>query len=432
MPSVCLYFQAHQPYRLRRYRIFDLGRSHAYFAEGEGGDDTNSRVIEKVVRSCYEPVATLLLKALETHPGFKLSLSISGTLIEQLRAHAPTTLDSFRRLVRTGRVELLAETYYHSLAFVYSRPEFRRQVRAHHAVIRRTFGVEPRAFRNTELIYNNDVAREARALGYAAVLAEGVPSALGGRTPDRVFASPGPRGARVITRNARLSDDIAFRFSRTDWEEHPLSAEKFAGWITALRGQADVVNLFMDMETFGEHQPAETGIFDFLSALPGEILKEAGNEFLTPSEAARRHRPVATLDLPTYSSWADEERDLSAWMGNPLQEEALRKLYALEGPVLKSKDADLTRDWRRLQTSDHLYYMSTKFLNDGEVHRHFTPYPSPYDAFINFMNVVSDLQARAGVAAEGAAAVEAPAPSRAGRKPRRVITRPRSTARRKA
>lgn len=314
--------------------------------------------------------------------------------MEQLEEFAPEVLESFQGLVKTGQVEVLDETYYHSLSFLYSKDEFRSQVKLHRAKIKSLFGVAPQVFRNTELIYNNELAVEIEKMGYKGILAEGADHILGWRSPNFIYQPKGTKKIKLLLKNYKLSDDIAFRFSSKDWPEWPLNAGKYAQWISAVNGNGQVVNLFMDYETFGEHQWEDTGIFEFLQALPGEILKHPDNNFVTPSQAVKKYAPVAKLDVDNFVSWADVERDLSAWRSNQIQHDALGKIYELESQALASNDAKLLDDWRRLQTSDHFYYMCTKWFNDGDVHKYFNPYESPYEAFISYMNVLQDLKLR--------------------------------------
>jgi alpha-amylase len=391
MPSVCFYFQVHQPFRIKRYRIFDVGRDSDYFNGSDRLD--NAKILEKVARKCYLPANAILLDCLRQHPDLRISFSFSGTLLAQLTRFCPEALQSFQKLADTGQVEILGETDHHSLACLYSMDEFKRQVRLHAKTIQSLFGQRPRVFRNTELIYNNLLAQTVAEMGYRGILAEGADRILGWRSPNFVYTPTGTQKMGLLLKNYRLSDDIAFRFSNRGWEGYPLMAGTFADWITDSHGA--VVNLFMDYETFGEHQWAETGIFEFLRALPGEILKRPGNDFVTPSEALSRYEAVGEMDIPDFISWADVERDLSAWIGNPMQQEALQKLYDLGTAVLKKRDPVLTADWRALQTSDHFYYMCTKWFADGDVHRYFNPYESPYEAFIGFMNVLKDVAQRA-------------------------------------
>ena len=417
MPAICLYFQVHQPCRLKKYTAFDIGRDHDYEDREE-----NRRLLEKVAERCYLPANALLLNLIRKYEGrFRVAFSISGVLLDQLTAHRPDVLESFQGLGETGCVEFLNETHYHSLSFLFSKDEFRAQVGRHRRKVKELFGQDGKTFRFTELIYSNDLAREAENLGYEVVLAEGTEALLGDRSPNRVYrasesgggfgdgaggqdgtgdgrgddadkeAGTGAGRIKVLLRNYRLSDDISFRFSSRDWREYPLTAEKYAHWIHGENGAATVINLFMDYETFGEHQWAETGIFPFLEKLPGEILKHRDFVFATPAEIARTVEPAGSIDAPEPSSWADTERDLTAWQGNSLQQDAAGTLYGLEGDVKACGNADLLDSWRKLQTSDHFYYMCTKWFADGDVHKYFNPYPSPYDAYINYMNILDDL-----------------------------------------
>lgn len=395
MPSVCLYFQLHQPLRIKKYRIFDIGVDDNYFNDGSDSNLNNRKILEKVAHKCYFPTNALLLELLKEHPEFKVSFSISGILLKQLEEFLPAILDSFKKLVDTGRVELLSETSHHSLSFIYSPAEFRRQVQLHRKKLKELFGVDPKVFRNTELIFNNNLAYEVEGLGYDGILAEGADHILGWRSPNFLYRPKGSKKIKALLKNYRLSDDIAFRFSERSWSEYPLTAEKFAGWIDALNGSGEVINLFLDYETFGEHQWAESGIFEFLKHLPKEILKHPDNNFITPSEAVEKYEARDEIDMPQFVSWADTERDLSAWISNPMQADALKKLYELENKLLELDDPKLLEDWRRLTTSDHFYYMCTKWFSDGDVHKYFNPYETPYEAFISYMNVLTDLKLRA-------------------------------------
>ncbi len=388
MVSVCFYFQVHQPERIRNYSVFEAGSSSDYFF-----NQKNRGIIERVAKKCYLPANAILQELLNRHKEFKISYSFSGTVLEQLERHAPEAIDSFQKLADTGRVEILDETYSHSLAFLYSRREFTEQVRMHRRKIKQVFGQSPKAFRNTELIYNNELAALADEMGYKAVLAEGADHILGWRSPNFVY-KPVNSKIRLLLKNYRLSDDIAFRFSNREWKEWPLTVEKFASWVNAANGNGNCVNLFMDYETFGEHQWPSTGIFNFLKALPAELLKHKDNDFLTPSEVAGSYDAIGEIDVPDAMSWADVERDTSAWNGNRMQQASLQKIYEMEDAVKKSRDKKLLEDWRKLQASDHFYYMCTKWFNDGDVHKYFNPYESPYDAFISYMNIISDMNLR--------------------------------------
>jgi alpha-amylase len=394
MASVCFYFQVHQPYRLRRYRVFDIGKNHQYWNDSSPTNLNNERILQKVAEKCYLPANRLMLGLLERHPEFRLSYSLSGVLLEQLEQFSPETLRSFKALAQTGRVEFLGETYFHSLSFLYSPEEFARQVALHKESIEHHFKMTPRVFRNTELIYSNDVAKAAYHLGYEGILAEGADHILGWRSPAFLYHPPGLPEMPILLKNYKLSDDIAFRFGSRDWSEFPLTAPRFASWVSAINGNGELVNLFMDYETFGEHQWEDTGIFEFLRALPESVLSHPDNDFVTVSEAISRYKPVAPLDVPHFVSWADTERDLSAWRSNEIQHDALSRLYALRDRAVASGDEALLNDWRRLSTSDHFYYMCTKWWNDGDVHKYFSPYESPYQAFIAFSNVLKDLEGR--------------------------------------
>jgi len=388
MASVCFYFQVHQPFRLRRYSVFDSDAN--YF-----DDYKNAELCRKVASRCYLPTNRLMLDLIHRYgKDFAVSYSITGVALEQFERWAPEVVDSFRALVDTGQVELLAETFYHSLAFLYSREEFREQVMAHTARMAEVFGVRPKVFRNTELIYNNDLAHFVEGLGFAGITAEGADHILGYRSPTFVYRPVGTDRIRLLLKNYRLSDDIAFRFSDRSWPEWPLRAETFAKWVDQVNGNGYVVNLFMDYETFGEHQWADSGIFAFMEHLPERILTGGKNQFMTLSAAVDAYEPVAELDIPHMVSWADMERDLSAWLGNAMQSNALHELYRMEDEVKAKGDPHLLHDWRRLQTSDHFYYMCTKWFADGDVHKYFNPYESPYDSYINFMNVLDNLRSR--------------------------------------
>jgi alpha-amylase len=389
MASVCFYFQVHQPFRLRRYSVFDTDRN--YFDEFK-----NEEICRKVAERCYLPANQLLLEAIRMHEGrFRIAYSLSGVAVEQFQLNAPEVLESFLELNSTGCVEFLDETYYHSLAFLYSREEFRAQVEMHRRLMKKLFNQEPRIFRNTELIYNNDLAHFVSHMGYDGILAEGADQVLGSRGPNYVYRPPHAPRLKLLLKNYRLSDDIAFRFSNRAWEQWPLTAEKFAQWVNQINGNGFLCNLFMDYETFGEHQWAETGIFDFLKHLPGEIMRSSrDNHFLTPSQVIDTYEPAGEIDVPHMISWADTERDLSAWLGNAMQSNALHELYKLEGALKEKGDETLLADWRKITTSDHFYYMCTKYWSDGDVHKYFSPYESPYDSYINFMNVLDNIQTR--------------------------------------
>jgi len=387
--SVCFYFQVHQPCRLRHYTIFHQDSN--YF-----DDAKNEEVCKKVASKCYLPTNGLLLELIKKYRGrFKVAFSITGVLLEQLQLYAREVLSSFQELAATGCVEFLAETYHHSLSFLYSVDEFTEQIEAHKRAMQKFFGQTPRIFRNTELIYNNNLPPLIDKLGcFDAILAEGADHILGYRSPNFVYRPPNSQRLKLLLKNYRLSDDIAFRFSNRAWSEWPLKADKFASWVNAVNGNGYVVNLFMDYETFGEHQWEDTGIFSFLRHLPDEIFKYPDNDFKTPSEVVAAYDAVGVFDVPYTISWADLERDLSAWQGNAMQKSAAAELYKLESKVKAAKDKQILADWRKLQTSDHFYYMCTKWFSDGDVHKYFNPYDSPYEAYMNFMNALDNLNSR--------------------------------------
>jgi alpha-amylase len=413
--QICLYLHVHQPYRLTKLNYLDLGQLNDYFlGTGEG---SNENILKKVASKSYLPTNKVLLKLLKKHPEFKLTLSITGTVIEQFQEFAPKVLKSFQELVATGRVEILAETYYHSLASIYSLQEFCEQVEQHRDLVQQVFGVKPISFRNTELVYNDRIASVVHQLGFKAIVTEGWDPILEWRSSNHIYRANLPeltkqekkliadykirnkpyKELKLLLKNYKLSDDIAFRFSDKNWQEYPLTVSKYLSWLNATEG--NIINLFMDYETFGEHQWEDTGIFKLLEKLPAQALKD-GFEFTTVSEAADA-KAEDTVAVEGLISWADMERDLSAWNGNKMQQTALTGVYALEKAMrselqsIKGPMRDFIVDqWRRLQTSDHFYYMSTKYWNDGDVHKYFSPYESPYEAFINYMNILEDFQQR--------------------------------------
>jgi alpha-amylase len=386
MPSVCFCFEVHQPNRLRNYTFFDIGREHHYWDDAQ-----NREILDKVAGKCYLPANRTMLELINRLEGkFRISYSITGVLLDQLEAYRPDVIRSFVDLAETGCVEFVNETYCHSLAFLFSQREFREQVVLHRKKIKDLFGQTPKTFRNTEMIYNNDLARLIESMGYRMVLTEGADQILGWRSPNFVYQPAGSVKLKCLLKNYRLSDDIAFRFSNHQWDEFPLTADKFASWLHNIDGSGEVINLFMDYETFGEHQWAETGIFEFLKDLPEKVLAHPNFRFQTPAEVERSYGPVSQIDVPQFISWADVERDLTAWLGNHMQNDAIRTLFALERKVKRKKDPKLLDIWRKLQTSDHFYYMCTKWFADGDVHKYFNPYESPYDGYINFMNVLAD------------------------------------------
>ena len=393
MISVCFYFQVHQPMRLNKnYSFFDMGVSHHYRDEA-----ANREILLKVAQKCYLPANRMMLDLINEFRGdFRISYAITGVAMEQFQEFCPEVLDSFRELADTGCVEFIGETHYHSLAFLFSREEFRRQVKMHARILKEFFGVKPVTFRNTELIYSNDLAIEIEKMGYKNIIAEGADQVLGWRSPNYLYQPAGCTKLKALLKNYRLSDDVAFRFSDRGWNEWPVSADKFAGWVHSIAGNGEIVNLFMDYETIGEHQWEDTGIFQFFRSLPRAVLARDDFAFRTPAEAAARLDPMAQLDVPYFTSWADLERDVSAWLGNPMQDQAAELAYALEDKVLATKDDDLIATWRELLTSDHFYYMCTKWFSDGDVHKYFNPYETPHQAFITYMNVLNDLALTVG------------------------------------
>jgi alpha-amylase len=390
MVSVCFYFQVHQPWRVRRYTVFDIGRNHQYF-----DDQKNEEVCKKVAYKCYLPANATILELIKRHNGrFKVAYSITGTALDQFAKYSPEVLESFKKLAETGCVEFLSETYYHSLSYLFSKDEFRKQVLMHKKMMKDLFGQTPKVFRNTELIYNNELAHCIEGMGYKGIVCEGADHILGWRSPNFVYQPVNCDKIKLLMKNYKLSDDIAFRFSNKGWEEWPLTADKFAHWVGAVNGNGETVNLFMDYETMGEHQWEDTGIFEFLRHLPDKVLEHPDNNFLTPSEVIDRYPVRSKIDIHNFISWADIERDLSAWLGNKMQDNSISELYMLEKEVMASKDEELINDWRKLTTSDHFYYMCTKWFADGDVHKYFNPYESPYEGFIAYMNILNDIVIR--------------------------------------
>lgn len=392
--GLVIYLHVHQPYRIKPYSVFDVAHDHDYFNLRDDSDMNNEKIFHRVAEKSYRPMNKLLDKLLTHNPDFKISLSITGDFIDQAQTWAPDVLDDFRRLLATGRVELLGETYYHSLAFFYSRDEFEAQVAQHRYKVKELFGVTPTAFRNTELAYNDELAAWADKAGYKAIIAEGWDQVLEWRSPNYVYQPHGTEHIRLLLKNYRLSDDIAFRFSNQGWAQWPLTADKFLQWAHESATDSPLVNLFMDYETFGEHQWADAGVFEFFEEFVNKWSQQPDNTFYTVTEAAAANEPTGDLSMPRTVTWADNERDLSAWTGNDMQREIARHLYALEHDVVRSGDRDLIHDWRYLQSSDLLYYLSTKWLDDGDVHTYFSPYGSPYDAFLYYMNAIRDIRWR--------------------------------------
>lgn len=411
--SICFYFQVHQPWRLSKINVLDLNKNNDLF--NGFGHGRNETIFKKVSKKCYTPTNKLLTKLIKKHKNFKVSFSLSGVFLDQAIQYDKKVLNSFKKLVDTGNIELLNETYYHSLSWLYSKREFANQIKMHRSKIWQIFKRRPTFFRNTELIYNNELANFIRNLGFSGIISEGWDDALKGENPnfvynakrtplhtedqaiadDSSFTKRKNQKIKLLMKNYKLSDDIAFRFSNKSWEGHPLTVEKFTDWI--LESSGNTFNIFIDYETFGEHQWEDTGIFDFLAQLPKECEKK-NIEFKTPSETAKQYRTHGDIDIHELVSWADESRDLSAWTGNNIQDAALNAIYDMEAKIIqvtKGKNNREEKDmlletWRRLQTSDHFYYMCTKYWNDGDVHKYFSPYDSPYEAYINYMNSFND------------------------------------------
>jgi alpha-amylase len=388
--AICFYFQVHQPFRLKRYRFFDLGHDHYYY-----DDFSNESIMRKVAENCYLPANEIMLDLILKNKGkFKVTFSLTGLVINQFRLYAPEVLESFKKLADTGMVEFLAETESHSLASIKTRSEFEHQVIAHRAMVKEFLGVETTSFRNTELIYSDQIGSWVADMGFKSMLTEGAKHVLGWKSPNFLYCNSINPRLKVLLRNFVLSDDIAFRFSNRNWAEWPLTADKYASWLNKLAPKSELINVFLDYETFGEHNHKDTGIFDFLQHMPGSVLKKTPYKFMTPTEVTDFLQPVSAISIPSPISWADEERDITAWHGNELQVAALDKLYDLTDKVCRCEDAAIKKDWEYLQASDHFYYMATKFFSDGAVHAYFNPYDTPYDAFMNYMNVLSDFEIR--------------------------------------
>jgi alpha-amylase len=390
MKSVCLIFQIHQPFRYRKYRFFDIGKDDYYY-----DDFANETIIRKIADKCYLPANKIILEQIKKHKGkFRVAFSLSGVVIDQFKLYCPEVIDSFSELAETGCVEFLAETYASSLVSLVDAGMFKEQVTAHSKLIEDLFGQHPAVFRNTELIYSDEIGDLVYRMGYEAVITEGAKHILGWKSPNYLYCNALNPRLKVLMRNYRFSDDISFRFSNTGWNEFPLTAYKYAGWMKSLPKDEEIINIFINYETFGQLQPVNSGIFEFLNYLPGTVLKTKELEFSTPVEIVRKHQPISAIHVPFPISWADEERDLTAWLGNELQKEAFNKLYQLKDRMRECTDSRMLKDWNYLQTNDHLYYMCTKFFSDGEVHKSFNPYANPYEAFINYMNVMSDFSFR--------------------------------------
>ncbi len=397
MPKVCLYFELHQPYRLEEIKVFDIGNNLDYFEDR--GEEINRVVFQKVAKKSYIPMLSLLKKLVYEYPDFKFSFSASGIFLEQAMSYSPVVIKLLQSLVNSGQVEVLAETYYHSLAALYSESEFNIQLKDHEKLVKKLFKNTPKVFRNTELIYSNEIAQLIESHGYIGSLTEAVDRYLSGRLKTQVFAGKSTKKLPLLLKHAQLSDDIAFRFSDKSWAMYPLTTEKYLSWLSDYKAE-ELINLFMDFETFGEHQWKDTGIFDFFSVFVDKFLKDKYNEFVMPTEVfekytkAENREELPVYDVPEPISWADVDRDLTAWRDNDFQYDALRLIYDLEKKVLGSKNTEMIKDWRRLQTSDHFYYMCTKWFADGDVHAYFSPYKSPYEAYSRYSIVLADLKER--------------------------------------
>lgn len=390
MRSICLYFKIHQPVRLRKFRFFDIGNSEHYY-----DDYTNEMILRRVTENCYLPANKIILDLITKHRGkFKVAFSISGTAIDQFMKYAPKVIESFQELADTGCVEFLSETYFHSLAVRKNRSEFKRQIESHSVAIESLFGKRPTVFANTELIYSDEIGALIGEMGYKAILTEGPSLILKWKNPNRVYCNAINPEIKVLLKNDQMSADIAFRFSNHNWIEWPLTAQKYVSWLKKIPKGDQVVNLFVDYETFGEHQKSETGIFNFLESLPSAVFRKTDFEFMTPSDVVANYPPISMLYMPYPVEWNDQEKDLTAWFGNELQQDAFEELYRLSDMIELCTDPALIRDWQNLQTSDHFYYMSTKYFAEGRLHAHLSPYESPYEAFINYMNVLNDFSLR--------------------------------------
>ncbi len=386
MKSVCLLFQIHQPFRHRRYRFFDIGADHYYY-----DDYTNDAVLTGIAAKSYLPANQLLLKlADKLGDKLKISFSVSGVALDQFEMYAPEVIESFQQLAKTCCVEFIGETYSHSLASLKSNAIFREQVQLHNNKIFSLFGQKPRVFRNTEMIYSDLIGVQVAEMGFDGMVTEGAKQVLGWKSPGFLYVNAINPRLKVLMRNYKLSDDIAFRFSNKRWAEYPLTADKYLKWLRNLPEQDEVVNLFLSYEAFGERHAKESGIFTFLEVFLEKIAQSTEFELSTPSKVIKDLQPVSAVSVPHPISWADEERDLTAWLGNEMQKEAYEKLYSLSDKIVECTDNSLMKDWNCLQLSDHFFYMSTKVSTDGEVHKHFNPFGSPYEAFINYMNVLSD------------------------------------------
>ena len=385
--SICIYFQIHHPERLRKYQFFDIGKKHNYF-----DNYANRSELEDLAKNCYLPANALLLDLIKKYEGkFKVAFSISGSAIDQLEMHTPEVIRSFQELAQTGQVEFLAETYSHSLASLSEdTDEFELQVKRHSAAIKELFGKKPVTFRNTSLIYSDKIGKRVADLGFKTMLTDGAKHVLGWKSPNFVYKNALDENLNLLLKNSKLSDDIAIRFSDRNWSEYPLTSEKYADWVSHSLQDTEVLNLFMNYEVIGHYNRAESGIFDFLRYFIQQIAENPNYQFLLPKEVTKKHTAKDILPVPYPISWTDEERDITSWLGNELQKEAFTELFKIQPLVKKKKNAEINEDYSRLQASEHFYFMRTKLFSGADYHKYILPYESPYEAFINYMNVLSD------------------------------------------
>lgn len=385
--SICIYFQIHHPERLRKYQFFDIGKKHNYF-----DNYANRSELEDLAENCYLPANALLLDLIKKYEGkFKVAFSISGSAIDQLEMHTPEVIRSFQELAQTGQVEFLAETYSHSLASLSEdTDEFELQVKRHSAAIKELFGKKPVTFRNTSLIYSDKIGKRVADLGFKTMLTDGAKHVLGWKSPNFVYKNALDENLNLLLKNSKLSDDIAIRFSDRNWSEYPLTSEKYVDWVSHSLQETEVLNLFMNYEVIGHYNRAESGIFDFVRYFIQQIAENPNYQFLLPKEVTKKHTAKDILPVPYPISWTDEERDITSWLGNELQKEAFTELFKIQPLVKKKKNAELNEDYSRLQASEHFYFMRTKLFSGADYHKYILPYESPYEAFINYMNVLSD------------------------------------------
>ncbi|APJ03986.1 glycoside hydrolase family 57 protein [Silvanigrella aquatica] len=390
MVALCLYFEVHQPFRISHYRIKDISKHKDYF-----NDISNQSIFEKVARKCYWPAGLLIASLLKRHPNdFKVTFSMSGTFLQQCELYDLKLLELYQDILSLPNAEIICETSHHSLASLFDEEEFYKQIEIQKSTLKKLFNREPKAFRNTELIYSNKIGELVKKAGFDVCLLEGWdPFIPENWSPHHIFHHPYIHDLKLLPKSYKLSDDLAFRFSNRSWESWPLTAEKYHTWLEKLLdGNHEFVGLFMDYETFGEHQWADTGIFEFLDRFVTNIVYDKRFEFLTVSETANKFSPRAVMNVDRPLSWADTERDISAWLGNRIQEDALERAYKLKNDILLLDDNETTEEWRKLLTSDHFYYMCIKWSSDGDVHKYFSPFDSPYEAYLDYVNILEDLE----------------------------------------